>query len=69
MIGKRFCLILLSMSVLAGCQSAPSPQDQQLGDVTSMEKVKNYDGLISYYKSEVEPGFEDPEVKENLAWA
>ncbi|MEZ9289561.1 tetratricopeptide repeat protein [Vibrio lentus] len=57
------------MSVLAGCQSAPSPQDQQLGDVTSMEKVKNYDGLISYYKSELEQGSEDPEVKEKLAWA
>ena len=69
MIGKRFCLIFLSMSVLAGCQSAPSPQDMQLGDVTSMEKVKNYDGLISYYKSQLEQGFEDPEVKEKLAWA
>ncbi len=69
MIGKRFCLILLSMNVLAGCQSAPSPQDQQLGDVTSMEKVKNYDGLISYYKSELEQGSEAPEVKEKLAWA
>ncbi|MFS1460798.1 tetratricopeptide repeat protein [Vibrio lentus] len=57
------------MNVLAGCQSAPSPQDQQLGDVTSMEKVKNYDGLISYYKSELEQGSEAPEVKEKLAWA
>lgn len=69
MIGKRFCFILLSMSVLAGCQSAPSAQDLQLADVTSMEKVKNYDGLISYYKSELEQGSEDPEVKEKLAWA
>ncbi|MFS1417763.1 tetratricopeptide repeat protein [Vibrio splendidus] len=68
MIGKRFCLILLSMNVLAGCQSAPSPQDLQLADVTSMEKVKNYDGLISYYKTELEQGSEDPEVKEKLAW-
>ncbi|MFA0144914.1 tetratricopeptide repeat protein [Vibrio lentus] len=57
------------MSVLAGCQSAPSPQDQQLGDVTSMEKVKNYDGLISFYKSELEQGSEDPKIKEKLAWA
>ncbi|MEZ9103550.1 tetratricopeptide repeat protein [Vibrio cyclitrophicus] len=57
------------MSVLAGCQSAPSPQDLQLADVTSMEKVKNYDGLISYYKSELEQGSEDPKVKEKLAWA
>ena len=69
MIGKRIGFILLTLSVLAGCQSAPSPQDQQLGDVTSMEKVNNYDGLISYYKSQLEQGSEDPEVKENLAWA
>lgn len=69
MIGKRFCLILLSMSVLAGCQSAPSAQDLHLADVTSMEKVKNYDGLIRYYKSELEQRSEDPEVKEKLAWA
>ncbi|WP_372384248.1 tetratricopeptide repeat protein [Vibrio sp. BS-M-Sm-2] len=69
MIGKRIGFILLTLSVLAGCQSAPSPQDQQLGDVTSMEKVNNYDGLISYYKAELEQGSEDPEVKEKLAWA
>ncbi|MCG9543979.1 tetratricopeptide repeat protein [Vibrio sp. Isolate33] len=69
MIGKRIGFILLTLSVLAGCQSAPSQQDLQLGDVTSMEKVKNYDGLISYYKSQLEQGSEDPEVKENLAWA
>ncbi|RLQ18188.1 anaphase-promoting protein [Vibrio sp. SBT000027] len=56
------------MNVLAGCQSAPSPQDLQLADVTSMEKVKNYDGLISYYKAELEQGSEEPEVKEKLAW-
>ena len=69
MIGKRIGFILLTLSVLAGCQSAPSPQDLQLGDVTSMEKVKNYDGLISYYKSQLEQGSEDPDVKEKLAWA
>lgn len=69
MIGKRIGFILLTLSVLAGCQSAPSQQDLQLGDVASMEKVKNYDGLISYYKSQLEQGSEDPEVKENLAWA
>ncbi|CAK1846383.1 tight adherence protein D [Vibrio crassostreae] len=69
MIGKRIGFILLTLSVLAGCQSAPSQQDLQLADVTSMEKVKNYDGLISYYKSQLEQGFEDPEVKEKLAWA
>lgn len=69
MIGKRIGFILLTLSVLAGCQSAPEQQDLQLGDVTSMEKVKNYDGLISYYKSQLEQGSEDPEVKENLAWA
>ncbi|NVN83457.1 MULTISPECIES: lipopolysaccharide assembly protein LapB [unclassified Vibrio] len=66
---KRIGFILLTLSVLAGCQSAPSQQDLQLGDVTSMEKVKNYDGLISYYKSQLEQGSEDPEVKEKLAWA
>ena len=43
MIGKRIGFILLTLSVLAGCQSAPSQQDLQLADVTSMEKVKNYD--------------------------
>ena len=69
MIGKRIGFILLTLSVLAGCQSAPSPQDLQLADVTSMEKVKNYDGLISYYKSQLEQGSEDPDVKEKLAWA
>ncbi|WP_146491469.1 tetratricopeptide repeat protein [Vibrio sp. T20] len=69
MVGKRIGFILLTLSVLAGCQSAPSPQDQQLGDVTSMEKVNNYDGLISYYKAELEQGSEDPDVKEKLAWA
>ncbi|MDD1828124.1 tetratricopeptide repeat protein [Photobacterium sp. ZSDE20] len=69
MIGKRIGFILLTLSVLAGCQSAPSQQDLQLGDVTSMEKVNNYDGLISYYKSQLEQGSEDPEVKEKLAWA
>ncbi len=66
---KRIGFTLLTLSVLAGCQSAPSQQDLQLGDVTSMEKVKNYDGLISYYKSQLEQGSEDPEVKEKLAWA
>ncbi|CAK2816574.1 tight adherence protein D [Vibrio crassostreae] len=69
MIGKRIGFILLTLSVLAGCQSAPSQQDLQLADVTSMEKVNNYDGLISYYKSQLEQGSEDPEVKEKLAWA
>ncbi|WP_299141538.1 lipopolysaccharide assembly protein LapB [uncultured Vibrio sp.] len=69
MIGKRIGFILLTLSVLAGCQSAPSQQDLQLGDVTSMEKVNNYDGLISYYKSQLEQGSEDPKVKEKLAWA
>ena len=69
MIGKRIGFILLTLSVLAGCQSAPEQQDQQLGDVTSMEKVNNYDGLISYYKSQLEQGSEAPEVKEKLAWA
>ena len=69
MIGKRIGFILLTLSVLAGCQSAPEQQDLQLGDITSMEKVKNYDGLISYYKSQLEQGSEDLEVKENLAWA
>ncbi|MCZ8498981.1 hypothetical protein O9929_16980 [Vibrio lentus] len=56
------------MSALAGCQSAPSAQDLQLADVTSMEKVKNYD-LISYYKSELEQGLRRPRGKEKLAWA
>ena len=69
MIGKRICLIGLALSVLAGCQSAPSQQDLQLADVASMEKVNNYDGLISYYKAELAQGSEDPELKEKLAWA
>jgi Flp pilus assembly protein TadD len=68
-IGKRICLIGLALSVLAGCQSAPSQQNLQLADVISMEKVKNYDGLISYYKTELAQGSKDPEVKEKLAWA
>jgi len=68
-IEKRAFLILLVLSVLAGCQSAPSQQALQLADVTSMEKVNNYDGLIQYYKSKLEQGSEDAKVKEKLAWA
>ncbi|ELA7199843.1 tetratricopeptide repeat protein [Vibrio parahaemolyticus] len=69
MIRKRFYFILLVLSVLAGCQLTPSTQDLQLIDITSMEKVKNYDGLISYYKSQLEQGDEDVGIKEKLAWA
>ena len=69
MIGKRISLVLLAVGVLAGCQSTPSQQSQLQDDVASMEKVKNYDGLISHYKSQLEQGSQDPEVKEKLAWA
>ncbi len=62
-------LMLLTLSLLAGCQSTPSEQDHQLAEVTSMEKVKNYDGLINHYKSQLEQGSQDPVVKQKLAWA
>lgn len=69
MIGKRISLFLLALGLLAGCQSLPSQQTQLQDDVASMEKVKNYDGLIIHYKSKLEQGSQDPEVKEKLAWA
>tara|TARA_B100001059_G_scaffold235837_1_gene283190 strand:- start:168 stop:905 length:738 start_codon:yes stop_codon:yes gene_type:complete len=66
---KRIFLMLLTISLLAGCQSTPSEQDQVRADVTNMEKVKNYDGLIHHYKTELEQGSQDPAVKEKLACA
>ncbi|WP_404970887.1 tetratricopeptide repeat protein [Vibrio campbellii] len=69
MIGKRISIVLLTLGILAGCQSTSSQQSQVQGDVTNMEKVKNYDGLISHYKSMLEQGSQDPQVKEKLAWA
>ena len=69
MIGKRICIVLLTLGILAGCQSTSSQQSQTQDDVTNMEKVKNYDGLISHYKSMLEQGSQDPQVKEKLAWA
>ncbi|AQM70433.1 tetratricopeptide repeat protein [Vibrio campbellii] len=69
MIGKRISIVLLTLGILAGCQSTSSQQIQAQDDVTNMEKVKNYDGLISHYKSMLEQGSQDPQVKEKLAWA
>ena len=69
MIGKRIFIVLLTLGILAGCQSTSSQQSQTQDDVTNMEKVKNYDGLISHYKSMLEQGSQDPQVKEKLAWA
>ncbi|HHB1593453.1 TPA: tetratricopeptide repeat protein [Vibrio campbellii] len=69
MIGKRISIVLLTFGILAGCQSTSSQQSQTQDDVTNMEKVKNYDGLISHYKSMFEQGSQDPQVKEKLAWA
>ena len=69
MIGKRISIVLLTLGILAGCQSTSSQQSQVQDDVTNMEKVKNYDGLISHYKSMLEQGSQDPQVKEKLAWA
>lgn len=66
---KRTYLMLLTLSLLAGCQSTPTEQEQLHADVTNMEKVKNYDGLISHYKYQLEQGSEDPVVKQRLAWA
>lgn len=66
---KRTYLMLLTLSLLAGCQSTPTDQEQLHADVTNMEKVKNYDGLISHYKYQLEQGSEDPVVKQRLAWA
>nr|WP_306417178.1 tetratricopeptide repeat protein [Vibrio sp. B181a] len=60
---------MLTLGILAGCQSTSSQQSQVQDDVTNMEKVKNYDGLISHYKSMLEQGSQDPQVKEKLAWA
>ncbi|WP_051116890.1 tetratricopeptide repeat protein [Vibrio campbellii] len=69
MVGKRISIVLLTLGILAGCQSTSSQQSQVQDDVTNMEKVKNYDGLISHYKSMLEQGSQDPQVKEKLAWA
>ncbi|MEZ9564309.1 tetratricopeptide repeat protein [Vibrio artabrorum] len=69
MLGKRIILALLTLSVLAGCESTPAQQRLEPDDVASMEKVKNYDGLISHYKSELKKGSQDTEIKEKLAWA
>ena len=69
MIGKRISIVLLTLGILAGCQSTSSQQSQTQDDVTNLEKVKNYDGLISHYKSMLEQGSQDPQVKEKLAWA
>ena len=69
MIGKRISIVLLTLGILAGCQSTSSQQSQAQDDVSNMEKVKNYDGLISHYKSMLEQGSQDPQVKEKLAWA
>ena len=69
MVGKRISIVLLTLGILAGCQSTSSQQSQAQDDVTNMEKVKNYDGLISHYKSMLEQGSQDPQVKEKLAWA
>lgn len=69
MIGKRISIVLLTLGILAGCQSTSSQQSQAQDDVTNMEKVKNYDGLISHYKSMLERGSQGPQVKEKLAWA
>ena len=66
---KRIFFVMLTLSLLAGCQSTPSEQDQLRADVTNMEKVKNYVGLIHHYKAELEQGSQDPAVKEKLAWA
>ena len=49
MIRKPFYIVLVLLISLAGCQSAPSPESEQQDEIASMEKVKNYDGLISYY--------------------
>ena len=69
MIGKRICIVLLTLGILAGCQSTSSQQSQTQDDVTNMEKVKNYDGLISHYKSMLKQGSQDTKIKEKLAWA
>jgi len=67
-IGKRISIVLFTLGVLAGCQSTSS-QNQKQGEVNNMEKVENYDGLISHYKSMLEQGSQDPKVKEELALA
>ena len=69
MIGKRICIVLLTLGILAGCQSTSSQKSQTQDDVTNMEKVKNYDGLISHYKSMLKQGSQDTKIKEKLAWA
>jgi tight adherence protein D len=66
---KRIFILFLSLFALIGCQSTPSNQNLKDGTVTRMEKVKNYDGLIRHYKSELEQNEHDPKVKEKLAKA
>jgi len=69
MMGKRLSLVLLMLSMLTGCQLSSSQQSVQAFDVANMEKVKNYDGLISHYKSRLVAGENDLAIKEKLAWA
>ncbi len=42
---KRTYLMLLTLSLLAGCQSTPTEQEQLHADVTNMEKVKTTTAL------------------------
>ncbi|HCG7115215.1 TPA: tetratricopeptide repeat protein [Vibrio parahaemolyticus] len=69
MVRNRISLAFLVPIILIGCQSTSLQQSNLQGDVASMERVKNYDGLISHYKSQLELGLQDPEMKEKLAWA
>jgi tight adherence protein D len=66
---KRAFILLHIVVALAGCQSTPSQEKLKHDNVTRMEKVKNYDGLIRLYKSELEKNAQDLEVKEKLAHA
>ncbi|TOO76472.1 anaphase-promoting protein, partial [Vibrio parahaemolyticus] len=66
MVRNRISLAFLVPIILIGCQSTSLQQSNLQDDVARMEKVKNYDGLISHYKSQLELGLQDPEMKEKL---
>ncbi|WP_394241587.1 tetratricopeptide repeat protein [Vibrio astriarenae] len=62
-------LVLLVTLSLMGCQSTSSAVQSEQELIASMEKVDNFDGLITHYKSQLETGIATNETIEKLSWA
>ncbi|WP_339388966.1 tetratricopeptide repeat protein [Vibrio caribbeanicus] len=69
MIKKHISMVVIALGLLVGCQSTPSQERRDHDDVTRMERVKNYDGLIEHYKAKLEQRADDSIVEEKLAQA